>query len=178
MLSLKKSAASCENKGTDQLHGNRAADQHLCFCYALVEFKKMYMYHSHISMTHFFFFCFQKKSQGHVLLEQVFYHLDVIEKDYFGLQYTDHHNVSVSTVMVIIFRTDRSGQTVQTQIRLLLEDTSDHHQGIHICYSICLVLMKYPKVWHYCLNFRKITAKFSGVRNLRNFTVHILLENS
>lgn len=35
-----------------------------------------------------------KKSLGHVLLEQVFYNLDVIEKDYFGLQFTDHHNVS------------------------------------------------------------------------------------
>ena len=23
----------CENKGTDQLHGNRAADQRLCFHY-------------------------------------------------------------------------------------------------------------------------------------------------
>ena len=41
-------------------------------------------------------FLFQKKSEGHILLEQVFYHLDLIEKDYFGLQYTDHHNVSVS----------------------------------------------------------------------------------
>ena len=31
-----------------------------------------------------------------VLLEKCFYHLDIIEKDYFGLQYTDHNNVSVS----------------------------------------------------------------------------------
>ena len=23
----------CKNKGADQLHGNRAADQRLCFCY-------------------------------------------------------------------------------------------------------------------------------------------------
>ncbi|XP_025094026.1 band 4.1-like protein 5 isoform X4 [Pomacea canaliculata] len=35
-----------------------------------------------------------KKSYGSVLMEQVFYHLDVLEKDYFGLQYTDHHNVN------------------------------------------------------------------------------------
>ena len=34
-----------------------------------------------------------------------------------------------STVMILIFRTARSGQTVQTQIRLLLEEESD--QGIH-----------------------------------------------
>ena len=31
--------------------------------------------------------------------------------------------------MVISFRTDKSGQTVQTQIRLLLEEQSD--QGLH-----------------------------------------------
>ncbi|KAK7109806.1 band 4.1-like protein 5 isoform X3 [Littorina saxatilis] len=35
-----------------------------------------------------------KKSHGQVLLEQVFYHLDILEKDYFGLQYTDHYNVN------------------------------------------------------------------------------------
>ena len=32
-------------------------------------------------------------------------------------------------VMTLSFRTDRSGQTVQTQIRLLLEEHSD--QGLH-----------------------------------------------
>jgi len=26
-------------------------------------------------------------------MEQVYYHLDLIEKDYFGLQYTDPYNV-------------------------------------------------------------------------------------
>lgn len=38
----------------------------------------------------------QKKAVGSALIEQVFYHLDIIEKDYFGLQYTDHYNVTVS----------------------------------------------------------------------------------
>ena len=33
------------------------------------------------------------------------------------------------TVMILSFRTYRSGQTVQTQIRLLLEEQSD--QGLH-----------------------------------------------
>ena len=33
------------------------------------------------------------------------------------------------TVMILNFRTDRSGQTVQTQIRLLLQEQSD--QGLH-----------------------------------------------
>ena len=41
----------------------------------------------------FFFFFFQKKALGKDLLEQVFYHLDIIEKDYFGLQFTDPYNV-------------------------------------------------------------------------------------
>ena len=36
---------------------------------------------------------------------------------------------SLYTVMIQSFRTDRSGQTVQTQIRLLLEEQSD--QGLH-----------------------------------------------
>ena len=35
----------------------------------------------------------------------------------------------VGTVMILSFRTDMSGQTVQTQIRLRLEEESD--QGLH-----------------------------------------------
>lgn len=38
----------------------------------------------------------QKKAKGEELLEQVYYHLDLIEKDYFGLQFTDSSNVNVS----------------------------------------------------------------------------------
>ena len=35
----------------------------------------------------------------------------------------------LTTVMILSFQTDRPGQTVQTQIRLLLEEQSD--QGLH-----------------------------------------------
>ena len=35
----------------------------------------------------------------------------------------------MNTVMILSFRTHRPGQTVQTQIRLLLEEQSD--QGLH-----------------------------------------------
>ena len=35
----------------------------------------------------------------------------------------------LNTIMILSFRTDRSGQTVQTQIRLLPEEHSD--QGLH-----------------------------------------------
>ena len=41
----------------------------------------------------------------------------------------------LNTVMILSFRTDRPGQTVQTQIRLLLEEQSD--QGLH-CLPFCL----------------------------------------
>ena len=40
-----------------------------------------------------------------------------------------NQSLSLCTVMTLSFRTDRSGQTVQTQIRLLLEEQSD--QGLH-----------------------------------------------
>jgi hypothetical protein len=38
-------------------------------------------------------FFVDKKTNGDKLYEKVFYHLDLIETDYFGLQYTDTHNV-------------------------------------------------------------------------------------
>ena len=55
------------------------------------------------------------------------------------------------------FRTVRSGQTVQTQIRLLLEEQSD--QGLH-CLQFCLhlliaLLLRYNHLFHL---FRVITA--------------------
>ena len=40
----------------------------------------------------------QKKAVGSDLYEQVFYSLDLIEKDYFGLQYTDANNVQVCSL--------------------------------------------------------------------------------
>ena len=55
---------------------------------------------------------------------------------------------SCFTLMILSFRTDRSGQTVQTQIRLLLE------RVFTVCYSICIFLSKYPMICLLCLNFR------------------------
>ena len=69
-------------------------------------------------------------------------------------------------VMIQNFRTDKSRQTVQTQIRLLLEEQSD--QGPTVCFSICIFLTKYPNVWPL---LRLVTAKFSGIQKLRNFMV-------
>ena len=40
--------------------------------------------------------CFQRKAHGQELLDLVFKNLDLVEKDYFGLQFMDTHQVSVS----------------------------------------------------------------------------------
>ena len=45
------------------------------------------------------------------------------------LKRSENINMISTTVMTLSFRTDRSGQTVKTQIRLLLEEQSD--QGPH-----------------------------------------------
>lgn len=44
-------------------------------------------------------YTFQKKALGQELYERVFYSMDIIEKDYFGLQYTDANHVPVSLAM-------------------------------------------------------------------------------
>ena len=61
-------------------------------------------------------------------------------------------HISIS-VMTLSFRTDKSGQSVQIQIRLLLEEQSD--QGLHcLLFYLHFFLTKYPNVWPLCLNFR------------------------
>ena len=71
--------------------------------------------------------------------------------------------------MILSFQTDRSEQTVQTQIRLLLEEQSD--QGLH-CLPFCLHRLDfYSMVEPHSSNFRVITTKVLGVRIFRKFTV-------
>ena len=72
------------------------------------------------------------------------------------------------TVMNLSFWTDRSGQTVQIQIRLLLEEQSD--QGLRCSVFYLHHFDKIPKVWLLCLKFRSITGKIFGVPNFRNFS--------
>ena len=57
-------------------------------------------------------------------------------EDKFAVKGTRYFNSS--TVMFLSFWTDMSGQTVQTQIRLLLEEQSD--QGLH-CLQFWLHLL-------------------------------------
>ena len=49
-------------------------------------------------------------------------------------------------VMILSFWTDMSGQTVQTQIRLLLEEQSD--QGLH-CLQFCLCFVLLIILWYF-----------------------------
>ena len=65
---------------------------------------------------------------------------------------------SQSTVTIIIFRTNRSGQTPPTQIRLLLIKVYT------VCNYVYIFWLHYSLVTAPCSNFRIITAIFSGVR--------------
>ena len=49
---------------------------------------------------------------------------------------------TVITVMILCFQQDRSGQTVQTQIRLLLQEQEQSDQGLHcLLHVFCLHLL-------------------------------------
>ena len=73
------------------------------------------------------------------------------------------------------FWTDRSGQTVQTQIRLLLEEQSDLRSSLirvfTVCDSACNVWTHYSMVEPHSSNFKVITTNFLGVQIFRKFTV-------
>ena len=66
-----------------------------------------------------------------------------------GFKYT----VFSHTVMFLSFRTDRSGQTVQTQIRLPLRVYT-------ICTSLCIFWKHYSKEKPSCVTFTVITEIF------------------
>ena len=68
------------------------------------------------------------------------------------------------TVMILSFRTDRAGQTVQTQIKLLIRVYT-------VCHSVCIVWTHYPKVEPHSSNFKVITTNVLGVQMFRKFTV-------
>lgn len=51
--------------------------------------------------------CLQKRAKGQVLLDLVFQHLELIEKDYFGLQYSENGvstTIPTSDAMVTYFK--------------------------------------------------------------------------
>ena len=75
----------------------------------------------------------------------------------FQLFKTDDY-FKVVTIMTLSFQTDRSGQTVQTQIRLLLEEQSD--QGLHCLLFHLHLFDKKPKGLASFLEFEVDYSKF------------------
>ena len=73
------------------------------------------------------------------------------------------------TVIFLSFRTDRSGQSVQTQIRLLLEEQAD--QGLHCLLFSLHLWYALPLGNAILFNFKGDYSKFSGLRNFRILTV-------
>ena len=52
-------------------------------------------------LTFFFFYSFQSKAPGRILFDQVCKQLNLLEVDYFGLEYQDGHGVTVRTFFEI-----------------------------------------------------------------------------
>ena len=69
--------------------------------------------------------------------------------------------------MILSFRTDMPGQTVQTQIRL-----SSLIRVYTVCQSFCIVWTHYSMVEPHCSNFKVITTNNLGVRIFRKFTAN------
>ena len=69
-----------------------------------------------------------------------------------------------STIMIQNFWTNRSGQTVQTQIRLLLKEQSD--QGLHCLLCHLPLFEEFPRVWPRCLNLGRLQQGFWASENL------------
>ena len=78
------------------------------------------------------------------------------------------HIWNKSTVMILSFRTDMPGQTVQTQIRLL---RSSLIRVYTVCHSVCIVSTHYSRVEPHSSNFRVITTNLVGVQIFRKFMV-------
>ena len=64
------------------------------------------------------------------------------------------------------------GQTVQTQIRLLLIS------AYTVCHSVCIVWTHYSMVEPHSSNFGVITTNILGVRIFRKFTLHVTSSSS
>nr|CAD7399236.1 unnamed protein product [Timema poppensis] len=74
-----------------------------------------------------------KKAVGSDLYEQVFYSLDLIEKDYFGLQYTDPNNVQFYSSEPNSLREEltRYQFFLQLKLDILEAELGDYEEGYH-----------------------------------------------
>ena len=62
-------------------------------------FQILFLIHCHLLKFHLPFI-FQKHAKGQDLFDQIVYHLDLVETDYFGLQFLDSAQVSVSIPLI------------------------------------------------------------------------------
>ena len=67
--------------------------------------------------------------------------------------------------MILSFRTDRLGQTMQTHIRLLLI------RVYTVCNSLCIFWSHFSMVDPHCSDFRIINSTILGVQNFTKFMV-------
>ena len=108
-------------KDQGQLHVKGAVDQHLCFSYTdstiSLNFKPVTIFSDYSAI------CLRPSQKSQYRFSN----------DAADCTCTKHY-----TIMILSFLTDRSGQTVHTQIRLLLKEQSD--QGLH-CLSFYLQIL-------------------------------------
>ena len=70
--------------------------------------------------------CFLSKLNSRIYWKNVFFLCAFLSV---RISINSYNSELLCTVMILAFRTDMHGQTVQTQVRLLLEEQSD--QGLH-----------------------------------------------
>ena len=92
--------------------------------------------------------------------------LQLLQRNRFHFFFFFFFQNKLHTVIFLSFRTDRSGQTVQTQIRLL-----SLIWVYTVCHSVCIVWTHYSMVEPHISNFRVIITICFGVRIFRKFTV-------
>lgn len=80
------------------------------------------------------FVCFpdQKKAKGEELFDQIMYHLDIVEKDYFGLRFMDSAQVPVRMEMlrlslVLLFYTSPFQGVFSAAVHSQTSDSSPNH---------------------------------------------------
>ena len=121
-------------------------------------------WHFHRKFTKFMVFLPQGASHGYELLAHVFAHLDILETDYFGLQYTDEKSVTrwIDQDKSIKKQTckQRGSDNLFTIIRWLLRDLK-----YSIIFSLEFLCLPFPincadvMYWHVTLGPRHILTR-------------------
>ena len=79
---------------------------------------------------------FQKSSNGQQLLERVFTHMDILERDYFGLKYLDVNSVSQWLDPRKPIRKQSKDKGKLTQALILFQIATDYIVGLMKTYYL------------------------------------------